>query len=99
MLEALILQFKRLANVYFLIIAILQTIPQISPLSPATAWAPFIFVLAISMLREGYEDFQRMKMDNKMNYGDMTSVMRGGKFVEVNWSQVVVGDIVRTKAE
>ena len=50
-LEALILQFKRLANVYFLIIAILQTIPQISPLSPATAWAPFIVVLAISMLR------------------------------------------------
>lgn len=50
-IEALILQFKRLANVYFLIIAILQTIPEISPLSPATAWVPFIVVLGISMLR------------------------------------------------
>lgn len=87
MLEALILQFKRLANVYFLIIAILQTIPQISPLSPATAWAPFIVVLAISMLREGnlsaysgYEDYQRIKSDHETNYGTMTNVMRNGKF-------------------
>ncbi len=48
------LQFKRLANVYFLMIAILQTIPQISPLNPASAWAPFIVVLAISIVREGY---------------------------------------------
>lgn len=51
MIEALVLQFKRLANIYFLLIAILQTIPQISPLNPITAWAPFIVVLSISLLR------------------------------------------------
>ena len=43
----------RLANVYFLIIAILQSIPQIAPLSAVTAWIPLIVVLAISMIREG----------------------------------------------
>lgn len=53
-LESLLTQFKRLANIYFLFIAILQTIPIISPLSPVTAWAPLIVVLAISMIREGY---------------------------------------------
>lgn len=52
-LEALILQFKRLANIYFLIIAVLQTIPIISPLGPLTAWAPLIVVLGISIIREG----------------------------------------------
>ena len=52
-LVALVLQFKRLANIYFLVVAILQTIPVISPLDPVTAWAPLIFVLAISMIREG----------------------------------------------
>ena len=50
---ALTLQFKRFANIYFLVIAILQTIPAISPLSPLTAWAPLIVVLGISMIREG----------------------------------------------
>ena len=50
---ALINQFMRVANVYFLIIAILQSIPQISPLSVYTAWIPLIVVLAISMFREG----------------------------------------------
>jgi hypothetical protein len=62
-IESLIVQFKRIANVYFLIIAILQSIPAISPLSATTAWAPLIVVLTISMLREGYEDYQRYKSD------------------------------------
>ena len=53
----------RLANVYFLIIAILQTIPQISPLSAVTAWIPLIVVLAISMFREGkYYLMQRWRI-------------------------------------
>ena len=50
-LVGLILQFKRFANIYFLIIAILQTIPAISPLGPLTAWGPLIVVLGISMIR------------------------------------------------
>jgi hypothetical protein len=47
-----------------LLIAILQTIPQISPLNPITAWAPFIVVIAISMLREGthFINIQGMKI-------------------------------------
>lgn len=51
--EALVLQFKRIANIYFLVIAILQTIPAISPLNPFVAWAPLIIVIGISIAREG----------------------------------------------
>jgi hypothetical protein len=47
------LQFKRLANVYFLIISILMSIAIISPINPLTAWAPLIIVIGISMMREG----------------------------------------------
>ena len=50
-LESLLNQFRRLANIYFLIIGILQSIPSISPLGPLTAWAPLIVVLGISILR------------------------------------------------
>jgi len=60
---SLLLQFKRLANVYFLFIAVLQSIPAISPLNPITAILPLVFVLAVSMLREGVEDYMRYKSD------------------------------------
>jgi len=46
-------QFYRLANIYFLIIGIMQSIPTISPLGPLNAWAPLIVVLGFSMMREG----------------------------------------------
>lgn len=60
---SLILQFKRYANFYFLACAILQCIPIISPLSPFSAVAPLVFVLALSMAREGFEDYKRYKSD------------------------------------
>lgn len=72
------LQFKRLANVYFLLIAILQTIEVISPLNPLTAWAPLVVVLGISMIREGWEDYQRYKSDKEMNHETITKVRRDG---------------------
>lgn len=56
-------QFKRYANIYFLIVAILQSIPAISPLNPLSAIAPLIFVISLSMIREGYEDLKRYQAD------------------------------------
>lgn len=56
-------QFRRYANIYFLIVAILQSIPQISPLNPLSAIAPLVFVIALSMIREGYEDLKRYRAD------------------------------------
>lgn len=44
------------ANLYFLIIAILQSIKIISPLTPFTAIAPLVMVIAVSLLREALED-------------------------------------------
>jgi len=55
--KSLLLQFTRLSNVIFLLNAFLQAIPIISSLSPFTAVGPLAFVLAVSMLREGYEDY------------------------------------------
>lgn len=54
---SLMYQFKRKANVYFLLQAILNTIPAVSALNPITAYLPLAFVLGVSMLREGLEDY------------------------------------------
>jgi len=56
-------QFKRFANIYFLLIAVLQSISIFSPLSPVTAIAPLVFVVAVSMIREGIEDLIRYQSD------------------------------------
>jgi len=45
-----------MANIYFLIIAILASIKEISPINPFTSWSPLIFVLTVSMIRELFED-------------------------------------------
>ena len=48
--KALLYQFIRLANIYFVFIAIIQSIPIISPLGAATAIAPLVFVLTVSLI-------------------------------------------------
>ena len=57
------MQFKRFANIYFLGIAIIQSIPVISPLNPTTAILPLVFVILVSMIREGVEDYMRFRAD------------------------------------
>jgi hypothetical protein len=47
---------RQSANLYFLVIAILQSIKQISPLTPVTAIAPLVMVVCVSLLREAIED-------------------------------------------
>jgi len=56
-------QFMRLANIYFLVTAIIQSIPSISPLNPLSAILPLAFVLVVSMIREGIEDYRRYTED------------------------------------
>ncbi|XP_031472639.1 uncharacterized protein LOC116245034 [Nymphaea colorata] len=77
--KSLLLQFTRLSNVVFLANAVLQSIPIISTISPLTAIGPLAFVLSLSMLREGYEDY----------------VLREGEFRVVEWDQVRPGDFVK----
>lgn len=44
------------ANIYFLVIAVLQSISEISPLTPVTAIAPLVMVIAVSLMREAIDD-------------------------------------------
>jgi len=68
-------QFKRLANIYFLIMAILQSISIISPLNPTTAILPLVFVICVSMLREGIEDYMRYTADKSNLLSTLIPIM------------------------
>ncbi|GAM29207.1 hypothetical protein SAMD00019534_123830 [Acytostelium subglobosum LB1] len=88
-------QFRRAANFYFLIIAIIQLIPiQASPVNPLTTVIPLIFVLSVTAIKEAVEDIKRRKSDSKIN-NLPARVFRGNSFVEVPWRHVSVGEIVR----
>lgn len=91
---ALFMQFMRVANIYFLMIAVLQAIPQISPLNPITAIVPLAFVLSVSMIREAIEDYRRYKADKKTNMMKFLKLESKGKLTTVQSKDIRVGDII-----
>ena len=96
--KALFFQFVRPANIYFLICAVLQCIPMISPLSPLTAVMPLVIVLSASLIREGMEDYARGKLDKQQNnekcrrYNSETNTWE-----KVKSGNLYVGDIISVK--
>ncbi len=58
---AVVYQFNNYFNVFFLITAVILSIKEISPMDPGVAIAPFIFVIGVSVIREGVEDWVRKK--------------------------------------
>ena len=51
-------QFKRISNIYFLVISILTFMP-FSPKDPASMIGTFAMVLFFTMLKDAYEDIKR----------------------------------------
>ncbi|KAI4197283.1 MAG: hypothetical protein LQ350_006010 [Teloschistes chrysophthalmus] len=60
-------QFSKLANFYFLCVSILQMIPGLSTTGTYTTIIPLSFFVALSMAKEGYDDFRRFKLDKAEN--------------------------------
>ncbi|TID29794.1 hypothetical protein CANINC_001609 [Pichia inconspicua] len=60
-------QFSKLANCYFMIVAILQLIPSWSTTGTTTTIIPLSVFISISMAREGWDDIKRHKLDKEEN--------------------------------
>ena len=60
-------QFSKLANFYFLCVAILQMIPGLSTTGTYTTIIPLMFFVGISMGKEGYDDIRRYRLDKEEN--------------------------------
>ena len=92
--KALIIQFSKLSNIYFLLIAVLQCIEFISPLSPETGIAPLVCVLGVSMLRELIEDLQKGKYD-KLNNNQIVSIFNSYMFEDKKAEEIHLGQLVK----
>lgn len=91
-------QFKRVANTYFLVIAVLAAFP-FSPVSPITTIIPLTFVMSVTALKEGLEDYKRYLADKEVNRRNKAKVFKNGKFNETSWENVSVGDIIKLEEE
>ncbi|KAB8239449.1 aminophospholipid-translocating P4-type ATPase DNF3 [Aspergillus alliaceus] len=70
-------QFTKLANFYFLVVAILQMIPGLSTTGSFTTLVPLLIFVGISMGKEGFDDWRRYRLDKEENNRHV-SVLRPG---------------------
>ena len=64
----LMVQFSKLPNVYFLIIGIMQMIPQISVSGGfPVIFIPLTFVVGVSAIKDFFEDLKRKASDLEIN--------------------------------
>lgn len=82
-------QCSRLANVYLLLVALLQICTNLVPEQRLTAAVPLAIVVALSVLREALEDWRRHRID-RHNDSRPTRVLRAGLFKTVQWRDVQV---------
>uniref|UniRef100_A0A8C3Y7S8 ATPase phospholipid transporting 11C n=1 Tax=Catharus ustulatus TaxID=91951 RepID=A0A8C3Y7S8_CATUS len=90
-------QFRRIANFYFLIIFLVQVIVD-TPTSPVTSGLPLFFVITVTAIKQGYEDWLRHRADNEVNKSNVF-VVENAKQVRKESEKIKVGDIVEVKAD
>ena len=96
--KALFIQFMRPANIYFLVCAIIQCIPIVSPLGPETAVIPIVIVLSVSLIREGIEDCARARLDKEQN-SEPAEVYRDNQWEKTQSGNLFIGEVVEVKQD
>ncbi|KAM7198782.1 hypothetical protein V8F33_004796 [Rhypophila sp. PSN 637] len=76
--KQLFFQFSRLANFYFLCVGIPQTIPGVSTTGNFTTILPLLFFVLLTVVKEGYDDWKRHRLDKVENARDAKVLRRIG---------------------
>ncbi|XP_048833503.1 phospholipid-transporting ATPase IC isoform X1 [Brienomyrus brachyistius] len=87
-------QFQRIANIYFLCIVVLQSIPAISTLPWYTTMIPLLTVLSVRGFKDLADDLARRRSDSQINRQPCDLLTNEG-FTSVQWKDVCVGDVLR----
>uniref|UniRef100_A0A6I8RHZ2 Phospholipid-transporting ATPase n=1 Tax=Xenopus tropicalis TaxID=8364 RepID=A0A6I8RHZ2_XENTR len=82
-------QFRRAANAFFLFIALLQQIPDVSPTGRYTTLVPLLFILTVAAIKEIIEDIVSIFLHKAfLNNILFLSVLRNGAWEIVHWEKV-----------
>ncbi|XP_016062722.1 PREDICTED: phospholipid-transporting ATPase IG isoform X5 [Miniopterus natalensis] len=90
-------QFRRIANFYFLIIFLVQVTVD-TPTSPVTSGLPLFFVITVTAIKQGYEDWLRHRADKEVNKRHVY-IIENAKRVRKESEKIKVGDVVEVQAD
>ncbi|XP_058227239.1 probable phospholipid-transporting ATPase 4 isoform X2 [Rhododendron vialii] len=96
--KAIFEQFRRVANLYFLLAACLS-ITNVAPFSAVSMIAPLAFVIGLSMAKEALEDWRRFIQDMKVNMRKARVHKGDGVFGPKPWMKLRVGDVVKVEKD
>ncbi|XP_054834804.1 phospholipid-transporting ATPase VB [Eublepharis macularius] len=89
-------QFHRLANLYFLLLVIINWFPQLEVFHKEITMLPLATVLLIIAVKDGIEDYKRYRFDQQINSSKTTVYKkRKNTYIEKFWKDVCVGDFVQ----
>jgi len=90
-------QFRRIANIYFLLVVAVQFIPEVSPFSVWISALPLFFIVAVTCIKDGFEDYYRHQEDKKNNNIRVYRLdcVNEKDFIKDKARNLVVGDIIR----
>uniref|UniRef100_A0A1B6E947 Phospholipid-transporting ATPase n=1 Tax=Clastoptera arizonana TaxID=38151 RepID=A0A1B6E947_9HEMI len=91
-------QFKFFLNLYFLLMAMSQFVPELRLGYLYTYWGPLCFVLIVTICREAVDDFRRYQRDQEVNCQKYRRLIRGKDGLitteMVSASKLKVGDLI-----
>jgi phospholipid-transporting ATPase len=93
----LLVQFSKVANVYFLIIGIMQMIKSISVSGGfPVIFIPLSIVVGVSAFKDFYEDLKRKSSDAEINNKQTQKLTEEG-FKPQTWSEIRIGDVLKVQ--
>ncbi|GFY81198.1 aminophospholipid ATPase 1 [Actinidia rufa] len=90
-------QFHRVAYIYFLVIAVLNQLPQLAVFGRAASILPLAFVLLVTAVKDAYEDWRRHQSDRIEN-NRLATVLVNDQYQQKKWKDIRVGEIIKISA-
>ncbi|TKY65663.1 Phospholipid-transporting ATPase 1 [Spatholobus suberectus] len=94
----LFIQFHRVAYLYFLAIAALNQLPPLAVFGRTVSLFPLLFVLCVTAIKDGYEDWRRHRSDRNENNRE-SLVLQSGDFRSRKWKKIHAGEVVKIFAD
>lgn len=90
----LFIQFHRVAYLYFLAIAGLNQLPPLAVFGRTVSLFPLLFVLCVTAIKDGYEDWRRHRSDRNENNRE-AHIYQFGQFRIKKWKNIHAGEVVK----
>ncbi|XP_036775512.2 phospholipid-transporting ATPase VB isoform X2 [Manis pentadactyla] len=89
-------QLHRFANLYFVGIVILNFVPVVNAFQPEMSTIPVCVILAVTAIKDAWEDLRRYKSDKLINNSECFIYNRKEQsYVQKCWKDVRVGDFIQ----